>query len=80
MHVHNGTGIAFEEEGADLAWLTCARAWAVEGRASIISEEARQGMVNFRRRAEIAMEGDELVGGVPFAQAFERHLPGGDAE
>jgi hypothetical protein len=74
LHVRNHTGFARDDEGAEFPDLEAARKQAVEGIRSILSDEMKQGMLDFRGRIEIATEDDELVDAVPFRAAFEIHM------
>jgi hypothetical protein len=79
LHVHNRIGSARDEEGADFPDLDTARVRAIEGIRSILSDEARQGMIDFRGRIEIAAATGDVIETVSFIEAFELHLEDGEA-
>ncbi len=79
IHIHNGNGFTPDEEGMEVADLAGARAKAEEGIRSIISEEARHGLLDLRGRAELTDETGQVLLVIPFRDVFELHEEGGSA-
>ncbi|RYD55605.1 MAG: hypothetical protein EOP60_05970 [Sphingomonadales bacterium] len=71
LHVRNGQGYTRDEEGQDFADLPAARAKAAESVRSIISEEARAGVIDLRGEIEIADAADVVALVYGFGEAIE---------
>jgi hypothetical protein len=77
LHVFNRTGDARDEEGLDLPDLEAARAAAVRGIRSILSDEVVHGAIDFEGRVDIADEADQVLACIPYRDAVEvRHEEG----
>lgn len=75
LNIFNRTGCSIDDEGHELSDLPAARSMAVEGIRSILSGEAREGMLDLCGRVEIADATGAILATVAFAEAFELHLP-----
>ena len=53
LNIHNGIGDVKDEEGRELAGLEEARAAAIEGIRSLVSEEAKTGLLDLTGFIEI---------------------------
>ncbi|MGK6355837.1 DUF6894 family protein [Sphingomonas sp. DT-207] len=72
LNVVNSLGFVPDEEGHDLPDLAAARAQAVAGVRSMLSDELRtQGLIDLRGRIEIAEEHGTVVLVVPFSAAVD---------
>jgi len=71
LHINNGGGYSEDSEGQELADLDAARAAAIEGVRSLLSEEARQGQLDLSGRIEIADAEGNILLIVPFSDAVE---------
>lgn len=71
FHVSNSIGWVRDEEGRALPDLETAREQAREDVRSIISDEAKRGVVDLRGRVEIADASGNVVAVVPFRDAVE---------
>lgn len=71
LHIDNGGGFSEDPEGQELADLDAARAAAIEGVRSLLSEEARQGQLDLTGRIQIADAGGNILLVVPFSDAVE---------
>ena len=79
LHVHNRTGFARDEEGAEFPDLAAARESALVGIRSILSEEVGQGTLDLNGRIDICGENGEVLAAVPFSAAVELRLEGVEA-
>jgi hypothetical protein len=70
FHVRDGGGLVEDEEGRELADADVARNEALKGVRSIVSEEAKQGLVDLRGTLEVH-DGARLVLSLPFSDAIE---------
>jgi hypothetical protein len=71
FHLHNSLGIVPDEEGKLLPDIDQAREQARLEIRSILSEEAKEGVIDLTGRVEIAGDGGDILAVVPFAQAVE---------
>jgi len=71
LHINNGGGYSEDSEGQELADLDAARAAAIEGVRSLLSEEARQGQLDLSGKIEIADADGNILLTVPFSDAVE---------
>lgn len=76
LHLSNGAGYAEDQEGQDLPDLESARAQAIDGIRSVISEEARRGMIDLTGLIEIADPDGNILLIVPFKEAISLRLDG----
>jgi len=76
LHINNGGGYSEDTEGQDLADLDAARAAAIEGVRSLLSEEARQGQLDLSGKIEIADADGNILLIVPFREAVELRQDG----
>jgi len=79
FHLFNGLGSARDEEGREAPSLEAARSCAVEDIRSIISGDARAGVVDLAGWVEIADERGRHLATVRFEDAVELKLPKGGA-
>ena len=70
FHVCNGTGLAEDEEGRELPDVEAARAEALRGARSIMSEEMRDGQLNLASFIEVEDESRRHLFTLPFEDAF----------
>ena len=70
LHIRNGGGYAEDPEGQELSSLAAARTAAIDGVRSLLSEEARQGELDFSGSIEIADEEGNVLLIVPFSEAI----------
>jgi hypothetical protein len=79
LHVYNSTGWSRDEEGLDLPDLDAARAQAVEGIRSILSDEVEHGKIDFAGKIEIADESGRVLATVTYHDAVDlRDEKGGE--
>jgi hypothetical protein len=71
LNIRNGTGFVPDPEGQEVADLAAARAKAIEGIRSVLSEEARQGTLDLAGTIEITDEDGTILLIVPFNEAVE---------
>ena len=71
LHIDNGGGYSEDTEGQELESLAAARAAAIEGVRSLLSEEARQGQLDLSGRIEITDADGNILLTVPFSEAVE---------
>ena len=77
FHLHNRIGFVPDREGKPCPDLDEAREQAVRDIRSIISEEAKEGVIDLNGRIDIAGGDGNVLGVVQFAQAVElRTVPG----
>jgi hypothetical protein len=77
FHVWNGTGFVEDEEGQELPGREAAIKVALESIRSIVSEDARQGLIDLNGRVCIADEQGATVAELAFRNAFDLRLEGG---
>lgn len=75
FHVFNGNGETTDDEGLDIENQAGARQVAIDSIRSIVSEEARQGMIDLVGRIAIEDGARNVLLEVSFAEAFELNLP-----
>jgi len=71
FHIINGGGTSEDAEGQELPDLEAARAAAIEGVRSLVSEEARLGQIDLSGRIDIADADGNILLSVPFNDAVE---------
>lgn len=76
LHLRNHAGHIDDYEGQELADLEAARVQAIEGIRSLVSEEARHGVIDLRGSIEIADPRGNIVGVVTFSEAVKLRLNG----
>ncbi|HUD95326.1 DUF6894 family protein [Sphingobium sp.] len=76
LHLHNQTGTAPDEQGQDLGSLDEARQLALDSIRDVLSEEVRQGRIDFRGHIEIADETGEALAILRFSEAVELVVDG----
>ena len=76
LHIRNGAGYAEDLEGQDLPDLDAARDQAIEGVRSVLSDEARHGVLDLSGSIEIADGDGKVVLIVPFRDAVRLTLGG----
>jgi hypothetical protein len=74
LHISNGGGYSEDPEGQELPDLEAARASAIEGARSLLSEEARQGQLDLSGRIDIADADGNILLSVPFGDAVKLRL------
>jgi hypothetical protein len=70
FNIRNGVGHIPDEDGRDLPDLEAARAEALEGIRSIVSEEARRGAIDLTGRIEITDDDGNLLSVVGYDEAI----------
>ncbi len=71
LHINNGGGYSEDPEGQECANLDAARAAAIEGVRSMLSEEARHGQLDLSGEIRIADAQGNILLVVPFSDAVE---------
>ena len=74
LNMSNGIGFVRDEEGQELPDLDAAREAAIAGIRSILSDEAKQGLLDLRGTVEITDESGQVLMVVPFKEAVELKL------
>ncbi len=69
FNIHNGIGFVEDEEGRDLPDLDAARAEAVKGIRSILTEDVDQGRMDLCGRIEVVDDSGQSVLVIPFEEA-----------
>lgn len=79
--IANGSGFVPDEEGVDLQDQAAAQRMAIDSIRSIISEEARKGVLDLDGYVEVRDRDATALTRVSFPEAFTLRLPGreGDA-
>jgi hypothetical protein len=75
FHVYNGQGLTRDDEGIDLADQAAALRMAMDSIRSIISEEARKGVIDLDGRIEVTDESASTLDSVVFVDAFTLRMP-----
>jgi hypothetical protein len=75
FQVCNGQGLTPDEEGVDLQDEAAARMMAMDSIRSIISEEARKGIIDLDGYIDVKNEGAQTLTRIAFAEAFSLRLP-----
>lgn len=75
FEISNGNGFVPDEEGVDLQDQAAALHMAVDSIRSIISEEARKGVLDLDGHVDVR-DADATLARVPFPDAFTIRLPG----
>lgn len=75
LNIWNGIGFVLDEEGRELPDLATARREAIEGIRSLISEEARDGVLDLTGRIEIADADGNILCEVGYAEAMDLRVP-----
>lgn len=76
LHIRNGAGYAEDFEGQEIADLDAARAAAIEGVRSVLSEEARLGKLDLSGSIEIADGDGNILMILPFSDAVHIQMHG----
>jgi hypothetical protein len=76
LNIRNGIGFVEDPEGLELPDLATARARAIDGVRSLLSEEARNGQLDLTGSIEIADRDGTILLIIPFAEALELRLDG----
>lgn len=71
LHIHHGTFIAEDDEGLYFDNLAAARAEAIRGIRSILSEDLSSGRFSLAGRIVIMDEANRIALTVPFREAVE---------
>lgn len=75
LDIFNGGGPVPDEEGVELPDLAAARAAAIAGIRSILSDEIGQGRIDLTGRIEICDQARVRVATVAFGEAVEVRMP-----
>jgi hypothetical protein len=75
FQVSNGQGITPDEEGIDLQDEAAARRMAMDSVRSIISEEARKGLIDLDGHIDIIDSSGQALIKITFPEAFSLRLP-----
>jgi hypothetical protein len=76
IHVCNGAGFVEDEEGQELPSREAAIQSALDSVRSIVSEDARQGLIDLTGRVLIADAEGVQVAEIGYSEAFELRLQG----
>ena len=76
FHVRNGLGFVADDEGRELDGDDAARAVAIDGVRSLLSDEVRSGRLDLRGRLEVADGDGRTVLIVPFGETVEIRIGG----
>ena len=71
FHLHNGIGDAEDGEGTELPNLDAARKFAIESARSILSEEAKEGLIDLASSIDVADEHGNILLTLSFREAVE---------
>jgi hypothetical protein len=71
LNIRNGVGLVLDEEGREFVDLDAARADAIDGIRSVISEEARSGLLDLTGRIEITDGDGHLLCLVGYEEAMD---------
>ncbi|WP_254447580.1 hypothetical protein [Sphingomonas sp. ID1715] len=71
IHIWNSTGFVPDEEGQELTDADTAIGAALDSIRSIVSEEARSGLIELRGRARVEDDQGRTVAEFPFGEAFD---------
>lgn len=75
FQVSNGQGLTPDEEGIDLQDEAAARTMAMDSIRSIISEEARKGVIDLDGYIDVTNESAETLTRIAFPEAFSLRMP-----
>ena len=75
FQVSNGQGLTPDDEGIDLQDEAAARTMAMDSIRSIISEEARKGVIDLDGYIDIKDAGAETLTRIVFPEAFALRMP-----
>lgn len=75
FHVYNGHGDTPDEAGSDLESQTAARTLALDSVRSMVSEDARRGVIDLKGRIDVKDTADNLLLTVEFVEAFDLRIP-----
>lgn len=75
FQVSNGQGLTPDDEGIDLQDEAAARAMAMDSIRSIISEEARKGVIDLDGYIDVTNESAETLTRIAFPEAFSLRMP-----
>jgi hypothetical protein len=76
FHVYNGHGDTPDEVGSDLEDQSAARRLALDSVRSMVSEDARRGVIDLAGRIEVNDGSNNLLVTIDFLEAFELRMPG----
>lgn len=74
FHIYNGHGETRDHEGVEIALRADARGMAVDSIRSIVSEEARDGLIDLTGRIDVVDQQGDLVFKTEFVEAFNLRL------
>lgn len=75
FHVYNGLADTPDEAGSELESQTAARQLALDSVRSMVSEDARRGVIDLKGRIEVKDTSDNLLLRVEFVEAFDLRIP-----
>ena len=75
FHVHNGHGEIPDDTGTELADNSAASRLAIDSVRSMVSEDARRGLIDLKGRVDVKDDSDNLLISVDFIEAFDLRLP-----
>lgn len=73
FHIYNGHGETHDDEGVEIDQAG-ARGMAMEGIRSIVSEEARDGLIDLTGRVDVVDRNGDVVFTTGFQEAFTLRL------
>jgi hypothetical protein len=71
LNIHDKLGFAQDEEGVELPSLEAARAKAIEGIRSLLSDDVKHGRLDFGGRIEVVDDQSGLLTTIHFEEAVE---------
>lgn len=77
FHVYNGHGETLDDVGSDLEDQAAARRLAIDSVRSMISENARRGVLDLKGRIDVMDGSDNVLFIVEFLEAFDVRMPDG---
>lgn len=75
FHIYNGHGNTLDDAGTDLADQASACRLAIDSVRSMVSEDARRGLIDLNGRIDVTDNRNNVLLTVEFAEAFDLHMP-----
>lgn len=77
FHIYNGHGETPDDIGADLENQAAAHRLAVDSVRSMVSEDARCGVIDLKGRIDVKDQSNNVLVTVDFVEAFDVRMPDG---